>query len=368
MLNAYESVINAGDPALSQRSRSIRYRSNPDDHGMTITIRATPECAAAFKARIAELEPTIPADTLDDADDRAAARRHDAFERLVTGPEPPQLVVNLHAELADLDRVLLTDDEVSDQADADGADDLIDHTELADAVEHEQPRRGPAGPADVFWSEHHTRIPECAARALFGRRVISPSMMRLLRHIGCDASVRVIIDDHGAPLDLGRTSRDPSRKLRRYILRRDHHRCRWAGCHHQAEHIHHIRPWTSGGATDRINLVAVCRYHHRLLHHHGWHITGNPEVPGDLGFRGPEHIYGETPPPLPSNGHDATTLVDDPSGWRTAPRYYDGTMDLDLAVTALVTLLLPVEQWSRTCTGQTRGANHAAAETLATAS
>ena len=39
---------------------------------------------------------------------------------------------------------------------------------------------------------------------------------------------------------------------------------------------HHIRAWNHGGPTDLPNLVLVCRYHHRRIHHGHLHITQTP--------------------------------------------------------------------------------------------
>jgi hypothetical protein len=165
-------------------------------------------------------------------------------------------------------------------------------------------------------------------------------MAELLGRIGCDARVRGVIDEHGATIDLGRTSRDPSRPLRRYVLQRDGHRCRFPGCDHRAEHVHHLRAWMAGGPTDRANLVAVCRYHHRALHHDGFWLSGNPEHPDGLVLhRRAVPLGGERPPRLPSATIDPMRFVHDPTGHGVDTRHYHGAMDLHFVVGVLVELV-----------------------------
>ena len=48
-------------------------------------------------------------------------------------------------------------------------------------------------------------------------------------------------------------------------------------CRRIAASLHHIRPWSCRhGPTDLPNLVLVCRYHHRRIHHGRLHITQTP--------------------------------------------------------------------------------------------
>jgi hypothetical protein len=43
---------------------------------------------------------------------------------------------------------------------------------------------------------------------------------------------------------------------------------------------HHIWWWRFGGPTDLDNLVLLCSYHHRTVHHHGWDIQlGQDRIP-----------------------------------------------------------------------------------------
>ncbi len=98
-----------------------------------------------------------------------------------------------------------------------------------------------------------------------------------LQH-ACDANIhRIITNGASEILDVGRTTRIISPSLHKAIRHRDIH-CRFPGCDtpHQFGQVHHIQPWSRGGSTDRYNLVLLCTYHHRLVHHGPWQITGNP--------------------------------------------------------------------------------------------
>jgi len=95
----------------------------------------------------------------------------------------------------------------------------------------------------------------------------------------CDPTVRVVIEDHGTPLNVGRATRAISRRLRRMVEHRDRG-CVVPGC--DARHgleIHHIRHWEHGGPTDTDNLATLCRRHHRAHHQDLIHVTGNPDLP-----------------------------------------------------------------------------------------
>ena len=91
------------------------------------------------------------------------------------------------------------------------------------------------------------------------------------RRLACDASVvRIVEDEHGTPLDVGRKTRGsiPPR-LRRALDARDQGCC-FPGCT-QTRYVdgHHIRHWAEGGETELTNLVSLCRFHHRQVHEGG---------------------------------------------------------------------------------------------------
>lgn len=68
-------------------------------------------------------------------------------------------------------------------------------------------------------------------------------------------------------------SKAPTPKLRMQIIKRDHYRCRVCGRdpsnHTDVElHVHHIRPWSSGGCTEQSNLMTLCHTCHNGLNPH----------------------------------------------------------------------------------------------------
>ena len=90
------------------------------------------------------------------------------------------------------------------------------------------------------------------------------------RRLACDASVvKIVEDDRGEPLDVGRKTRTIPSALRRALQSRDQG-CVFPGCSHKryvdGHHIHH---WAEGGATKLSNLVSLCRTHHRAVHEGG---------------------------------------------------------------------------------------------------
>ena len=67
----------------------------------------------------------------------------------------------------------------------------------------------------------------------------------------------------------------PAAALDRFVRRRDR-RCRFPGCRARArrDDLDHTGPWPAG-PTDRRNLAALCRHHHRLRHQApGWRLRG----------------------------------------------------------------------------------------------
>jgi hypothetical protein len=123
--------------------------------------------------------------------------------------------------------------------------------------------------------------------------------MATAHRLACDGRCQVVVDDlFGHTVEVAKTVHTPPRWLRRRILHRDG-ACRWTGCERTALlHVHHIRWWTrDGGLTEESNLVALCPFHHRLVHEGGWEIQGNPI--GRLTFTGPDgRRITAGPPPL----------------------------------------------------------------------
>jgi Domain of unknown function (DUF222) len=87
------------------------------------------------------------------------------------------------------------------------------------------------------------------------------------RRLACDTSVVAIIENEdGEPLNVGRKTRTISSPLRRFLNARDRG-CRFPGCSNTRWcDAHHIKHWANGGETKPLNLVSLCRFHHRMVH------------------------------------------------------------------------------------------------------
>ncbi|MEU3474462.1 DUF222 domain-containing protein [Rhodococcus sp. NPDC006774] len=98
---------------------------------------------------------------------------------------------------------------------------------------------------------------------------ISRSLAELLT---CDADLTpVIVDHHGVPLALGRTTRLASDDQRIALTIRDTC-CVMCGRPAQWCQAHHVKFWEHGGHTDLNNLALVCGECHRLVHHGDWQL------------------------------------------------------------------------------------------------
>ncbi|HVR76833.1 MAG TPA: HNH endonuclease [Acidimicrobiia bacterium] len=97
-----------------------------------------------------------------------------------------------------------------------------------------------------------------------------PGIGRLaLEGLLCESITEVTVSSEGGePMRYGRRSRAIPPALRRAILRRDGNRCVVDGCDSRSRlQVHHVVPWSRGGATDPSNLIAVCWYHHHIAIH-----------------------------------------------------------------------------------------------------
>jgi Domain of unknown function (DUF222)/HNH endonuclease len=110
------------------------------------------------------------------------------------------------------------------------------------------------------------------------------------RRIACNAGILpALLDSASVPVDVGRTRRPFTSATRTAILLRDRG-CAFPGCERPPRFtdIHHIIYWSHGGTTNRDNGVALCRHHHRLIHHNQWTIRIGPDRKPD--FIPPTHI------------------------------------------------------------------------------
>ncbi|MDV8078543.1 DUF222 domain-containing protein [Rhodococcus sp. IEGM 1370] len=113
----------------------------------------------------------------------------------------------------------------------------------------------------------------------------------------CDADLTpVIVDHHGVPLALGRSTRLASDDQRIALTIRDRC-CVMCGRPAQWCQAHHVKFWEHGGRTDLNNLALVCGECHRLVHHGDWQL-----LMGDDGhpYAIPPESIDPTRQPIPS--------------------------------------------------------------------
>lgn len=146
------------------------------------------------------------------------------------------------------------------------------------------------------------------------------------RRVACDAAVVTVVEDEdGNVLDLGRRTPRPNRALRRAMRRRDGH-CQFPGCEARRVQAHHMHHWPVGGKTSLLNLLSLCRFHHRRVHEGGYRLLMDKD-----GGRHFYHPSGYELRPAPALG-PAPTDDDFYEGIHPYASEWDGTR-LDLALT-----------------------------------
>ena len=99
------------------------------------------------------------------------------------------------------------------------------------------------------------------------------------RRIACDAGIiPAVLGSVSQPLDVGRQSRLATGPLRRALVLRDRG-CAFPGCDRPPRwtDAHHVQHWSDDGPTELSNLVLLCSFHHRLIHHSDWQVKINPK-------------------------------------------------------------------------------------------
>ena len=131
-----------------------------------------------------------------------------------------------------------------------------------------------------------------------------PIPASVARALAADGDWRRWVTDPatGVLLDAGRRSYTPPAALREYLVARDG-TCRFPGCPRSAERcdLDHQVPWDAGGTTDRANLGALCRRHHRLKTLTGWSLERHPDA--SVTWTSPVGLQYTVPPPrVPPDG------------------------------------------------------------------
>ncbi|MFE7423595.1 DUF222 domain-containing protein [Rhodococcus sp. NPDC057529] len=104
---------------------------------------------------------------------------------------------------------------------------------------------------------------------------MGPLSIKMARLVSCDSIYTpIVLDGNGAPLDLGDSTRTVTKRQRKALVARDRG-CAFPGCGAPPSWCegHHIVHWSEGGPSDMGNLVLLCGFHHRLLHHSDWEIV-----------------------------------------------------------------------------------------------
>ena len=106
-----------------------------------------------------------------------------------------------------------------------------------------------------------------------------------LRRLGCDATVKTLIERDGEVIATGREKRIVPPALKLKVQCRDGI-CVYPGCPRPASRCeaHHLDHWADGGRTELWNLAALCKGHHTRHHDGEFDIHRTPE--GDLRFVG----------------------------------------------------------------------------------
>jgi hypothetical protein len=97
------------------------------------------------------------------------------------------------------------------------------------------------------------------------------------RALACDGSITpVVVDDHGMPLNMGRTRRVVPPHLRKAVELRDE-TCVFAGCSAPKYwcDVHHLQHWIFGVETSLENSALLCERHHTKVHH-GFRVERDP--------------------------------------------------------------------------------------------
>jgi hypothetical protein len=117
-------------------------------------------------------------------------------------------------------------------------------------------------------------IPIARARELCGG---DGTWMRVLTH-----------PETGAVLSVARAQYSPPSSLRRLVKWRSD-RCLAPGCGMPASRceIDHTIAWEHGGRTELENLAPLCKGHHTVKHHGGWHVRHVPDSGGVVEWTSP---------------------------------------------------------------------------------
>jgi hypothetical protein len=106
--------------------------------------------------------------------------------------------------------------------------------------------------------------------------------MPLVQRFLSEGVLQPVWETEGRPVNVGRDLRILPLRSRRLIEDRDRG-CRFPGCTTtRFVEIHHLLDWANGGATDDVNLVSLCPFHHDAVSRGDFTMTGDPTRPDGL--------------------------------------------------------------------------------------
>jgi len=147
-------------------------------------------------------------------------------------------------------------------------------------------------------------------------------------------------DKDGRVVEVGARTRTIPPALRRALHHRDRH-CRFPGCGVRVGQGHHVRHCAQGGPTTLMNLVLLCRRHHRAVHEEGYQVARGPD--GALEFRRPDgRLLPEVLPAgaVPENPVEALRKCHDAQGLHlhartSCPGWLGERLDVGWAINVL---------------------------------
>ncbi|MGW9551596.1 DUF222 domain-containing protein [Citricoccus zhacaiensis] len=135
--------------------------------------------------------------------------------------------------------------------------------------------------AGQFRERQATVSPEATGHLLSQAAYTGPVSPARIRQLACDSDlIPIVLGGKGEVLDVGRSQRLFTRKLRRAITARDGG-CAAPDCSIFAPwcEAHHIQHWEHGGPTSVDNGVLLCSHHHHAVHAGAWEIQVVDGIP-----------------------------------------------------------------------------------------
>ncbi len=187
------------------------------------------------------------------------------------------------------------------------ADALGELVELAAGAD-QMPTTNGAKPTIIVTIPYATLIGELGGPAATTMPNGHPMSASTVRRLCCDGKILpIVLGGKSQPLDVGRSSYVVPFHIRMAVLIRDNFHCAHPNCGAIARHIHHIIHWAHHGETVLHNLVALCGYHHRLVHRTyasqsdgaqpGKHPPGAFTITGTPGARPTFNLHPDTNQP-----------------------------------------------------------------------